>query len=259
MSSDEDAIPSQIAVRVRGVSKLYHREADKPERSTLRDDLADMLRFGWLRRGDRRKPFLALDQLSFDVARGERIGIIGRNGAGKSTLLKVLCRISQPSSGWVAMRGRVACLLEVGTGFHPELSGLENIHLNGAILGLSRDEIIQRLPQIISFADIGPFLSSPVKHYSSGMYVRLAFAIAAHLDPDILIIDEVLAVGDVQFREKCIGTMRATTHQSRSVIFVSHDVAAVREVCSRVILIEDGKVAFDGAVEDGIARYVASE
>src|SRR6201987_4537928 len=181
--------------------------------------------------GDEVEKFWALKDVSFELKQGEAIGIIGRNGAGKSTLLKILSRIVEPTEGRVLLRGRVASLLEVGTGFHPELTGRENIYLNGAILGLTRREIQKKFDEIVAFAEVEKFLDTPVKHFSSGMYVRLAFAVAAHLEPEILVVDEVLAVGDAEFQEKCLGKMKAVSGEGRTVIFVSHNMAAIRTLC----------------------------
>lgn len=200
--------------------------------------------------------FWALRDVSFDVQAGERLGIIGRNGAGKSTLLKILSRIVEPSSGEVRMRGRVASLLEVGTGFHPELSGRENIYLNGALLGMHRHEIRARFDEIVAFSEVEAFLDTPVKRYSSGMYVRLAFAVAAHLEPEILIVDEVLAVGDMEFQKKCLGKMQEVGREGRTVIFVSHQLAAVHQLCSSAILLNAGRVEAAGAVGDVVAEYL---
>ena len=192
--------------------------------------------------------FWALKDVSFDIMPGERVGIIGRNGAGKSTLLKLLSRITEPTAGKITMRGRVASLLEVGTGFHGELSGRENIYLNGAILGMSRAEVTKKFDEIVDFAGVEEFLDVPVKRYSSGMYVRLAFAVAAHLEPEILIVDEVLAVGDMAFQKKCLGKMEeVSTGQGRTVLFVSHQMAAVRQLCDRCLLMGNGRLTEDGA------------
>ncbi|MCE0522314.1 MAG: ABC transporter ATP-binding protein [Methylacidiphilales bacterium] len=203
--------------------------------------------------------FLALDQVSFQVKPGEVLGIIGRNGAGKSTLLKILSRITPPTSGQIRVRGRIASLLEVGTGFHPDLTGRENIFLNGAILGMTRSEIVRKLDEIIAFAEIEKFIDTPVKRYSSGMYVRLAFAVAAHLEPEILIVDEVLAVGDAQFQKKCIGKMNevAQSH-GRTVLFVSHQMAAVRKLCHTAVLLTAGTTAGPGPVETVIQEYLGN-
>ncbi|MDH5728495.1 MAG: ABC transporter ATP-binding protein, partial [Gammaproteobacteria bacterium] len=203
--------------------------------------------------------FWALNDVSFDIEAGDRIGIIGRNGAGKSTLLKVLSRITEPSTGRVHIKGRVASLLEVGTGFHPELTGRENIFLNGAILGMSRTEIKSKFDEIVSFAEVEKFLDTPVKRYSSGMYVRLAFAVAAHLEPEILIIDEVLAVGDAAFQKKCLGKMEdISSQQGRTILFVSHNMAVVSSLCNKSILLENGKMADMGDTSDIILRYYTS-
>ena len=203
-----------------------------------------------------REEFWALRDVSFEVKQGERIGIIGRNGAGKSTLLKILSRITEPTSGRVSIKGRVASLLEVGTGFHPELTGRENIFLNGAILGMSRVEIKRKFDEIVAFAEIEKFLDTPVKRYSSGMYVRLAFAVAAHLEPEILLVDEVLAVGDAQFQKKCLGKMEdVSTKEGRTVLFVSHNMAAVQQLCQRGIVLKDGQVNFNGDIARSINHY----
>ena len=194
--------------------------------------------------------FWALRDVSFEVKRGEVVGIIGRNGAGKSTLLKILSRITEPTEGRVTVDGRVASLLEVGTGFHPELTGRENVYLNGAILGMTRVEVRRKFDEIVAFAEVEKFLDTPVKRYSSGMYVRLAFAVAAHLEPEILIVDEVLAVGDAQFQKKCLGKMReASLSEGRAVIFVSHNIAAVSSLCSSGLLLESGKVEHRGPLD----------
>lgn len=199
--------------------------------------------------------FLALNDVSFEVKRGEILGIIGRNGAGKSTLLKILSKVTAPTSGAVKIKGRVASLLEVGTGFHPELTGRENVYLNGAILGMSKREIDKKFDEIVAFAEIDKFIDTPVKRYSSGMYVRLAFAVAAHLEPEILIIDEVLAVGDAQFQKKCLGKMGDVAKGGRTVLFVSHNMAAISRLCPKVLLLNNGKVDFLGDVNDGVDRY----
>jgi lipopolysaccharide transport system ATP-binding protein len=201
--------------------------------------------------------FWALRDVSFNVERGEVLGIIGRNGAGKSTLLKILSRITEPTCGEVILRGRVASLLEVGTGFHPELSGRENIFLNGAILGMSRAEIKRKFDEIVAFAEVEQFIDTPVKRYSSGMYVRLAFAVAAHLEPEILMIDEVLAVGDAAFQKKCLGKMGEVARAGRTVLFVSHQMAVVRNLCERVVLLGEGRVVMEGTSGEVLARYLA--
>jgi lipopolysaccharide transport system ATP-binding protein len=200
--------------------------------------------------------FWALKDVSFEVQQGERIGIIGRNGAGKSTLLKVLSRITEPTEGRISVKGRVASLLEVGTGFHPELTGRENIFLNGAILGMGKAEIKKKFDEIVAFAEVEKFLDTPVKHYSSGMYVRLAFAVAAHLEPEILIIDEVLAVGDAQFQKKCLGKMQEVEKEGRTVLFVSHNMAAILNLCSRTIMLYAGEICAEGATEDVVRQYL---
>lgn len=200
--------------------------------------------------------FWALKDLNFEIQRGDRVGIIGRNGAGKSTLLKILSRITEPSSGRVAIRGRVASLLEVGTGFHPELTGRENIFLNGAILGMSRVEIKKKFDEIVDFAEIEKFLDTPVKRYSSGMYVRLAFAVAAHLEPEILLVDEVLAVGDAEFQKKCLGKMGQVAKEGRTILFVSHNMAAIESLCSRAILLKNGRKFQSGKPSPIIGQYV---
>jgi lipopolysaccharide transport system ATP-binding protein len=202
--------------------------------------------------------FWALNGVSFTINQGEVVGVIGRNGAGKSTLLKILSRITEQTRGRVEITGRVSSLLEVGTGFHPELTGRENIFLNGAILGMSRTEIRRKFDEIVAFAEVEQFLETPVKRYSSGMYVRLAFAVAAHLEPEILIVDEVLAVGDAQFQKKCLGKMQDVSRTGRTVLFVSHNMGAVETLCTRGILLQKGGVEFDGEVKQAIAKYLAA-
>jgi len=200
--------------------------------------------------------FWALRDLSFEVKRGETLGIIGRNGAGKSTLLKILSQVTAPTTGQVRLKGRLASLLEVGTGFHPELTGRENVFLNGAILGMSRSEVGRKLDEIVAFAELAQFLDTPVKRYSSGMYVRLAFAVAAHLEPEILIVDEVLAVGDVQFQRKCLGKMEEVGRQGRTVLFVSHNMTAVQRLCRKAIWLEQGRVVQQGEVAQVLSSYL---
>ncbi len=200
--------------------------------------------------------FHALKDVSFDVQRGDIVGVIGRNGAGKSTLLKLMSRITRPSSGTISMKGRIASLLEVGTGFHPELTGRENVYLNGAVLGMSYSEVASKFDEIVAFAEIGDFIDTPVKRYSSGMYVRLAFSVAAHLEPEILLVDEVLAVGDVNFQNKCMGRMRDVTLSGRTILFVSHNMTAVSSLCPRSVLLSDGKVAATGATSEVIKAYL---
>ena len=199
----------------------------------------------------------ALKDVSFNVAHGEVIGIVGRNGAGKSTLLKILSRITEPTAGRVRIRGRVGSLLEVGTGFHQELTGRENVYLNGSILGMRRVEIERKFDEIVDFSEIGKFIDTPVKHYSSGMHVRLAFAVAAHLEPEILIVDEVLAVGDVEFQKKCLGKMGSVANQGRTVLFVSHNMGAVRTLCQRAILLDHGKFLLDDTPANVISHYLS--
>ncbi len=203
--------------------------------------------------------FWALKEVSFDIQHGEKVGIIGRNGAGKSTLLKILSRITQPTVGRAILRGRVASLLEVGTGFHPELTGRENIYLNGAILGMTKAEIRAKFDEIVAFADVEKFLDTPVKHYSSGMHVRLAFSVAAHLEPEILIVDEVLAVGDLEFQKRSLGKMRDVSQSGRTVIFVSHQLPAVAALCTRVLLLKDGQVQQSGPPKEVIAAYAQGD
>jgi lipopolysaccharide transport system ATP-binding protein len=250
------------AITVQNLSKEYVIGGARAHKDNFREALAQALaaRCRWLRgRADhdaQEERFLALDDVSFDVETGQVLGIIGRNGAGKSTLLKVLSRITPPTSGHVELTGRVSSLLEVGTGFHPELTGRENIFLNGTILGMSRAEIRKRFDEIVAFAETERFLDTPVKRYSSGMYVRLAFAVAAYLDPEILIVDEVLAVGDAQFQKKCLGKMAQAGKEGRTILFVSHNLTAIRKLCTRVILLSQGKLAADGAPRAVIAEYI---
>jgi lipopolysaccharide transport system ATP-binding protein len=227
---------------------------------TLRDDLVRLASAPiqrWKRGASvsRGEDFWALKDVSFEIEPGEVVGIIGRNGAGKSTLLKILSRITKPTTGQVRLRGRVGSLLEVGTGFHPELTGRENIYLNGAILGMSRHEITRKFEEIVEFAEVQQFLDTPVKRYSSGMYVRLAFAVAAHLEPEILIVDEVLAVGDMAFQRKCMGRMREVGLGGRTVLFVSHNMPAIESLCDRAMLLEGGRIIRDGEVQDLIREY----
>ncbi len=207
----------------------------------------------------RKGSFFALDNVSFEVKKGEAVGIIGHNGAGKSTLLKLITRVTGPSSGTIYLNGRVASMLEVGTGFHPELTGRENIYMNGAILGMTKAEIDNKLEEIIEFSEVRQFIDTPVKRYSSGMYVKLAFSVAAHLDSEIVIMDEVLAVGDMAFQNKCLSKMReAATKEGRTVLYVSHNMNTIRQLCDRVIVLEKGRVVFEGAVEEGISVYLSN-
>jgi lipopolysaccharide transport system ATP-binding protein len=254
-------------IKVENLGKKYiigHLSKRQPYLS-LRDVITEGIRnFGRRLSGDMdsaevREEFWALKNVSFKVDRGDRIGIIGRNGAGKSTLLKILSRITEPTTGSVRINGRVASLLEVGTGFHPELTGRENIFLNGAILGMSRIEIKKKFDEIVDFAEIEKFLDTPVKRYSSGMYVRLAFAVAAHLEPEILIVDEVLAVGDAQFQKKCLGKMEdVSSKEGRTVLFVSHNMAAIESLCSKSIFLKDGSVNSVGNSKSVISEYLSS-
>src|SRR5687767_3055975 len=251
-------------VSVEGVGKQYrlqHQRGSEPYR-TLRDSIADAAAapFKWVD-GSRQTAtttddFWALRDVSFDVGAGEVVGIIGRNGAGKSTLLKILSRITEPTTGRITLQGRVASLLEVGTGFHPELTGRENIFLNGAILGMTRQEIRRHFDSIVAFADVERFLDTPVKRYSSGMYVRLAFAVAAHLEPEIFVIDEVLAVGDAEFQKKSLGKMHEVSRGGRTVLFVSHNMAAVQALCNRAVWLDRGRVAAAGPTADVVASYL---
>jgi lipopolysaccharide transport system ATP-binding protein len=249
-------------ISVREVSKQYRLGAGGIHYPTLRASImgalsAPMRMLKRRRNGSAQRELLwALRDVSFDVRAGEALGIVGRNGAGKSTLLKILSRITKPTSGTVDLYGRVGSLLEVGTGFHPELTGRENIYLNGAILGMRREEIARKFDEIVAFAEVEKFLDTPVKFYSSGMYVRLAFAVAAHLEPEILIVDEVLSVGDAAFQKKCLGKMSEVTHTGRTVLFVSHDLNAVNSLCSRAILLHDGAVVMEGPPRDVTAYYL---
>lgn len=202
--------------------------------------------------------FWALRDVGFSVECGEVVGIIGDNGAGKSTLLKILSRITEPTEGRIEIRGRVGSLLEVGTGFHPELSGRENVFLNGAVLGMGKSEVRRKFDEIVAFAEVERFIDTPVKHYSSGMYMRLAFAVAAHLEPEILIVDEVLAVGDAAFQKRCLGKMGEVSRHGRTVLFVSHNMTAVRTLCTRVVYLSSGRVLYDGEPKEGVARYLQS-
>lgn len=261
---------TDIIIKAEGLGKKYilsHQQ--KQSYYALRDVMADTakrwgnkIRHPFTLHSSRvaktsHEEFWALKDVSFEIKQGDRVGIIGRNGAGKSTLLKVLSRIVEPSTGRVGLRGRIASLLEVGTGFHPELTGRENIYLNGAIIGMTKAEIKQKFDEIVDFAEVEKFLDTPVKRYSSGMYVRLAFAVAAHLEPEILIVDEVLAVGDAQFQKKCLGKMEdVSKQQGRSILFVSHNMAAVRNLCTRAIWLKDGMTYSDGDSFSVIESYL---
>jgi len=247
------------AIRVEGLGKQYELGEGAGRPRSLYESLSDAL--SWVagrREGPpRRELFWALRGVSFEVAPGEVIGVVGRNGAGKSTLLKILSRITTPTEGRVLLRGNLASLLEVGTGFHPELTGRENVFLNGTILGMRRREIERKFDEIVAFAEVERFVDTPVKRYSSGMYVRLAFAVAAHLDADILLVDEVLAVGDAAFQRKSLGKMEDVARGGRTVLFVSHNLGAVRSLCSHVILLERGGMTFHGRTEEGLNHYEA--
>jgi lipopolysaccharide transport system ATP-binding protein len=252
-------------ITVEHLSKLFHLTQLQQRHNTLRDALMDGLTAPkrWFSRkqpatGEPDELLWALRDISFELKQGDVIGIIGRNGAGKSTLLKILSRITEPTEGRAVIHGRVGSLLEVGTGFHPELSGRENIYLNGAILGMHRTEIERKFDEIVAFAEIERFLDTPVKRYSSGMYVRLAFAVAAHLEPEVLVVDEVLAVGDAAFQKKCLGKMGDVAQQGRTVLFVSHNMNAVQRLCPRAILLERGRLLADGPSEEIITRYWSS-
>lgn len=256
---------SETIIKVDHVSKQYRLGTIGG--GTLKGDLQS----AWARWRGRKDPneqigqaarggnarFLALDDVSFEVKKGEALGIIGHNGAGKSTLLKLLSRVTAPTKGTICYNGRIASMLEVGTGFHPELTGRENVYLNGAILGMTKTEIDRKFDQIVSFAEMEQFIDTPVKRYSSGMYVKLAFAVAAHLDSEILVMDEVLAVGDMKFQQKCLGRMGdAANQEGRTVLYVSHNMNTIRQICTRCIVLDHGRVAFDGAVEKAIGVYM---
>jgi lipopolysaccharide transport system ATP-binding protein len=255
---------SDIALRTVGLGKMYHIGAEREKYRTLRDTLARAARqpFERIRHPGAAthasQDLWALRNVNLEVKRGEVLGIVGRNGAGKSTLLKVLSHITEPTEGRVEIQGRVASLLEVGTGFNPELTGRENIQLNGAILGMTRAEIKAKFDEIVEFSEIGRFLETPVKRYSSGMYVRLAFSVAAHLEPEILIVDEVLAVGDMEFQRKCLGKMSEVAGEGRTVLFVSHNMAAVQRLCSTGLLLEGGEPTFRGTATETVRRYLES-
>lgn len=257
-----------LAVKIEDLSKKYVIGHQKQERYTaLRDVMMHKMRGIGQRLRHPLSPnreeidveeFWALKDINLEIEQGDRVGIIGRNGAGKSTLLKVLSRITEPSKGKVHINGRVSSLLEVGTGFHPELSGRENIFLNGAILGMGRNEIKRKFDEIVAFAEVEKFLDTPVKRYSSGMYVRLAFAVAAHLEPEILVVDEVLAVGDVQFQKKCLGKMEEVGKEGRTVLFVSHNMGTVEQLCQKGILLSEGNISASGKMSEVIKSYMMS-
>ena len=256
---------SDIAIRVEGLSKRYQIGATPATYRTLRESVTDLMAGPFRRLSTAARPrrvaqdnttFWALKDVSFTIPRGAAVGIIGRNGAGKSTLLKILSRITDPTAGFAEIHGRVGSLLEVGTGFHPELTGRENISLNGAILGMRRSEIAHKFDEIVAFSEVEKFIDSQVKYYSSGMYLRLAFAVAAHLDPEILLVDEVLAVGDAAFRKKCLGKMDAVAHAGRTVFLVSHDLTAIHDLCPTTLLLEHGQVLAYGPTDAVLSRYM---
>ncbi len=261
---------SELAIRVEGLGKSYRIGGRQASYRTFREAIVDAVatpfrRAAGLLRGhssaaaDLTETIWALRDVSAEVRRGEVIGIIGANGAGKSTLLKIMSRITEPTEGWAEVRGRVGSLLEVGTGFHPELTGRENIFLSGAILGMRRSEIEERFEDIAGFAEVEKFLDTPVKHFSSGMYLRLAFSVAAHLETEILLVDEVLAVGDAAFRRKCLQRMGSVAHEGRTILFVSHSMAAIQSLCSRVLVLSGGELLFDGPTDEGIANYLSAD
>jgi lipopolysaccharide transport system ATP-binding protein len=258
---------SDIAIRIDGISKQYHISGPQRDFDRLSDwvfeatlapfNRAKDLIFGRAKSAsDLSESFWALKDISFEIKKGEVMGIIGRNGAGKSTLLKILSRITEPTEGSADIYGRVGSLLEVGTGFHPELTGRENIYLNGAILGMNKNEIKKKLDDIVEFAEIGQFIDTPVKHYSSGMYVRLAFSISAHLEPEILLVDEVLAVGDVAFQQKCLGKMDGVAQEGRTVLFVSHNMGLMQTLCKSGILLQEGVIQASGTIEETVDTYL---
>ena len=260
---------SNIAVRINNIGKQYFIGYQKAKYKTMRDTITDgfvapFRRAANLLRGqasgaaELHQQIWALRDVSFDIKHGEVVGIIGRNGAGKSTLLKILSRITEPTTGYVDLYGRVGALLEVGTGFHPELTGRENVFLNGAILGMKRHEIESKFDEIVDFAEVEKFIDTPVKHYSSGMHLRLAFAVAAHLEPEILIVDEVLAVGDARFQRKCLNKMQDVGQGGRTILFVSHNMPAVTRLCERTVLLDEGRVLEDGPSHKVVAAYLNS-
>jgi lipopolysaccharide transport system ATP-binding protein len=260
---------NDIAIHAEDLGKQYHIGGPQKKYETLRDTLTDAFtapfrRASKLLRGQATgaaeldETIWALKDVSFEIKRGEVVGIIGRNGAGKSTLLKILSRITDPTSGFADIRGRVGSLLEVGTGFHDELTGRENVYLNGAILGMKRSEIEAKFDEIVAFSEVARFIDTPVKHYSSGMYLRLAFAVAAHLEPEILLVDEVLAVGDAVFQKKCLSKMEDVGQEGRTVLFVSHNMPAITRLCERTILLDEGRVVQDGPSHQVVSTYLSS-
>jgi lipopolysaccharide transport system ATP-binding protein len=251
---------SDLAICVEGLSKRYKIGEARARHKTFRDLIQENLQSLFRRHGRPHRPgnipLWALRDVSFKVKHGEVLGVIGANGAGKSTLLKILTRITEPTSGRAELYGCVGSLLEVGTGFHNELTGRENIYLSGAILGMKKAEIARKFDEILAFAEVERFIDTPVKHYSSGMYLRLAFAVAAHLEPDILLVDEVLAVGDASFQKKCLGKMEGVAREGRTVLFVSHTMPAITNLCQRAILLDEGKIALDGPASEVVGTYL---
>jgi homopolymeric O-antigen transport system ATP-binding protein len=253
---------STIAIQAANLSKKYEITVGKYRHDTLRDQISDAIRSAFHSNGrnhQQTKTFWALKEVSFEVKHGEVLGVIGANGAGKSTLLKILSRITKPTSGKAEIHGRVGSLLEVGTGFHGELTGRENIYLNGAILGMKKAEIDGKFDEIVDFSGIETFIDTPVKRYSTGMFVRLAFAVAAHLEPEILIVDEVLAVGDADFQKKCLGKLSNVAHEGRTILFVSHNMAAITALCGRVLWIKGGQLRLSGSPRDVVTSYLTSD
>lgn len=242
-----------IAIRVKGLSKRYTIGAQKSD--SLRHSLGDLFR----KKKTLKKEFWALRDVNFEIQKGDVVGIVGKNGAGKSTLLKILSQITKPTEGSIEINGRIASLLEVGTGFHPELTGRENIYLNGTILGMTRKEVAAKFDEIVEFSGVEKFIDTPVKHYSSGMYVRLAFAVAAHLEPEILVVDEVLAVGDSEFQKKCLGKMQDVAGAGRTVLFVSHNMGAIANLCNKGIVLKNGELTFAGNINDAIDTYLKQD
>ncbi|MBW8010756.1 MAG: ABC transporter ATP-binding protein [Chloroflexi bacterium] len=247
---------SNIAIQANKISKAYVISTDqaKPDKRTLQEDIIKALK----RQRTQKERIWALKDVSFEINHGEVVGIIGRNGAGKTTLLKVLSRITEPTSGYADIYGRIGSLLEVGTGFHSELTGRENIFLSGAVLGMTRTEIRNKFDEIVDFSGVEKFLETPVKRYSSGMQVRLAFSVAAHLDPEILLIDEVLAVGDAEFQKKCLGKMDEVAHGGRTILFVSHNMSHIQKLCQETIIFDSGKILFQGSAQEAIPKYLSS-
>jgi len=243
-------VNKQFAIKISNLSKKYI--IGKPKDTSIRTSISNIIR----KSNSQSQTFWALKNISLEINKGDVIGIIGKNGAGKSTLLKILSQITKPNEGKIEINGRIASLLEVGTGFHPELTGRENIFLNGTILGMTRKEVKEKFNEIVSFSGVEKFIDTPVKHYSSGMYVRLAFAVAAHLEPEILIIDEVLAVGDVEFQKKCLGKMKEVAGEGRTVIFVSHDINAITSICKKTLLLENGTLSAFGDTADIVTVYL---